>query len=88
MGSINLYKIDGEKKATFLQELAHKMESKETIFLVSQNEKGIVENFGLTLFGYPERKTKNRLELGIRRVSRAVNRSSNCTKRNCCRRKG
>ena len=59
MGSINLYKIDGEKKATFLQELAHKMESKETIFLVSQNEKGIVENFGLTLYlATPREKRK------------------------------
>ncbi|MBO1679956.1 DUF6119 family protein [Bittarella massiliensis (ex Durand et al. 2017)] len=50
MGSINLYRIDEEKQGLFLQELAQKMELRDTIFLESENETGIVENFGLSLY--------------------------------------
>ena len=48
MGTINLYRIDEEKQGLFLQELAQKMELRDTIFLESENETGMVENFGLT----------------------------------------
>lgn len=58
MGSINLYRIDEEKKNLFLQELSQKMELKDTIFLDSENETEIVENFGLTL--YLSRPRENR----------------------------
>ena len=50
MGNINLYRIDEEKQRLFLQELAQKMELRDTIFLDSENEDGTVENFGLTLY--------------------------------------
>lgn len=50
MGSINLYKIDREKKTLFLQELAQKMKLKKATFLVSQNESGVEERFKLTLY--------------------------------------
>ena len=50
MGTINLYRIDEEKQGLFLQELAQKMELRDTIFLESENETGMVENFGLTLY--------------------------------------
>lgn len=50
MGSINLYKIDREKKTLFLQELAQKMKLKKATFLVSQNENGVEERFKLTLY--------------------------------------
>ena len=50
MGNINLYRIDEEKQGLFFQELAQKMELRDTIFLDSENEDGTVENFGLTLY--------------------------------------
>lgn len=49
MGNINLYKIDGEKREFFLQELSQKMELKETVFLTSPKEDDI-EEFGLSLY--------------------------------------
>lgn len=50
MGSINLYKIDGEKRTLFLQELDQKMELKNTILSASKNEDDIEEHFELTLY--------------------------------------
>ena len=50
MGSINLYKIDGEKKELFLKDLALKMILSQTVFLSSKNDDNIEETFGLTLY--------------------------------------
>lgn len=50
MGSINLYKIDREKKELFLKDLALKMILRQTVFLSSKNDDNIEETFGLTLY--------------------------------------
>lgn len=49
MGSLNLYKIDENKKQTFLQELSNKMDKSKTIY-IHKLVKNTNTEFGLTLF--------------------------------------
>ena len=49
MGSINLYKIDTEKKQLFFQELAHKMDIKDTLFREKNGNRHEPVRYGITL---------------------------------------
>lgn len=50
MGSINLYKIDTEKKQLFFQELAHKMDIQNTLFREKNGNRSAPVKYGITLY--------------------------------------
>lgn len=50
LGSINLYKIDTEKKQLFFQELAHKMDIQNTLFREKNGNRSAPVKYGITLY--------------------------------------